>query len=68
MEGDRIRFSPDADELKGGIQSFWYNFIAILLRRKWLGRIYEEQHTLFSKWSTLNNEQKKALLALINSM
>lgn len=28
----------------------------------------EEQHTLFSKWSTLNDEQKKALLALINTM
>ena len=28
----------------------------------------EEQRTLFSKWSTLNDEQKKALLALINTM
>lgn len=28
----------------------------------------EEQRTLFSKWRTLNDEQKKALLALINTM
>ena len=28
----------------------------------------EEQRTLFSKWSTLNDEQKKALLDLINTM
>lgn len=28
----------------------------------------EEQRTLFSKWSTLNDEQKKALLTLINTM
>ena len=28
----------------------------------------EEQRTLFSKWSTLNDEQKKALLALIDTM
>ena len=28
----------------------------------------EEQRTLFSKWRTLNDEQKKALLALIDTM
>ena len=28
----------------------------------------EEQRILFSKWSTLTDEQKKALLALINTM
>ena len=28
----------------------------------------EEQHLLFAKWSTLKNEQKQALLALIDTM
>ncbi len=28
----------------------------------------EEQHILFAKWSTLKDEQKKALIALIDTM
>ena len=42
-----------------------YYFIAIFLRGKYPAELTEEQRTLFAAWSTLNDDQKEALLLLI---